>query len=153
MIRRLRLAEARIPQTKADLAATDEAIMLNKHALAALVGQGPDRALTIDRPAPASLQAQGLPAERRRSTSSAAVPTSPPRASRLEAAAERIKEARAAFYPNISISALAGLRRRSASAICSAAAPAFASVDPGDQPADLPRRLAPGPISRSPRRV
>ena len=42
-------AKARIPQTNADLAATDEAIMLDKHALAALVGQGPDRALTIAR--------------------------------------------------------------------------------------------------------
>jgi NodT family efflux transporter outer membrane factor (OMF) lipoprotein len=103
----LRLAQARIPQTKADLAATDEAIMLNKHALAALVGEGPDRALSIDRPAPASLQAQGLPANaaidlvgRRPDIAAARV--------RLEAAAERIKEARASFYPNISISALAG---------------------------------------------
>src|SRR4030095_2903963 len=58
----LRLSEARIPQTKADLAATDEAIMLNKHALAELMGQGPDRALTIERPTPGKLEAQGLPA-------------------------------------------------------------------------------------------
>ena len=103
----LRLAEARIPQTKADLAATDEAIMLNKHAVAALMGQGPDRALTIERPAPGTLVAQGLPANasidligRRPDIAAARM--------RLEAAAERIKEARAAFYPNISISALAG---------------------------------------------
>src|SRR5437868_10007936 len=59
----VRQAEARIPQTRGDLAATDEAIMLDKHALAALVGAGPDRALTIDRPAAGLLQAQGIPAD------------------------------------------------------------------------------------------
>ena len=104
----LRLAEARIPQTKADLAASDEAIMLDKHALAALMGQGPDRALTIDRPAPGALQEKGLPQNasidlvgRRPDIASARV--------RVEAAAERIKEARAGFYPNVSISGLLGL--------------------------------------------
>ena len=103
----LRLAEARIPQTNADLAATDEAIMLDKHALAALVGQGPDRALTINRPSIGTLQAQGLPA----SASIDLIGRRPDIAAartRVEAAADRIKEARAAFYPNISISALAG---------------------------------------------
>ena len=59
----VRQAEARIPQTRSDLAATDEAIMLDKHALAALVGAGPDRALTIERPAVSALQAQGIPAD------------------------------------------------------------------------------------------
>jgi NodT family efflux transporter outer membrane factor (OMF) lipoprotein len=59
----LRQAQARIPQTKADLAATDEAITNEKHALAELVGAGPDRALSIARPAIASLQAQGIPAD------------------------------------------------------------------------------------------
>jgi len=103
----LRLAEARIPQTKADLAATDEAIMLNKHALAALLGQGPDRALTIARPAPGSLQAQGIPAGASTDLIGRRPDIAAARA-RVEAAANRIKEARAAFYPSISISALAG---------------------------------------------
>jgi NodT family efflux transporter outer membrane factor (OMF) lipoprotein len=104
----LRLAEARIPQTNADLAATDEAIMLDKHALAALMGQGPDRALRINRPDPDRLQAQGLPENasinlvgRRPDIAAARV--------RVEAAAERIKVARADFYPNVSISGLIGL--------------------------------------------
>jgi NodT family efflux transporter outer membrane factor (OMF) lipoprotein len=124
----LRLAEARIPQTKADLAATDEAIMLNKHALAALMGQGPDRALTIERPAPGTLVAQGLPAGasidlvgRRPDIAAARM--------RLEAAAERIKEARAAFYPNISISALAGFSSLGLGSLFNAGS-AFASVTP-----------------------
>ena len=103
----LRLAEARLPQTRADLAATDEAIMLDKHALAALIGEGPDRALTIQRPAPGLLKAHGLPAGAsidlvgRRPDIAAA-------RTRVEAAAEQIKVARADFYPNVSISALAG---------------------------------------------
>ena len=124
----LRLAEARIPQTKADLAATDEAIMLNKHALAALMGQGPDRALTIERPKPGTLEAQGLPAGasidlvgRRPDIAAARM--------RLEGAAERIKEARAAFYPNISISALAGFSSLGLSSLFNAGS-AFASVTP-----------------------
>jgi NodT family efflux transporter outer membrane factor (OMF) lipoprotein len=105
----LEQAKARIPQTRADLAATDEAIMLDKHALAALVGAGPDRALTIGRPAAATLQAQGLPADAsinligRRPDIAAA-------RSRVEAAAERIKEARAAFFPDINIAALVGFQ-------------------------------------------
>lgn len=104
----LRLAEARIPQTKADLAATDESIMLTKHALAALLGQGPDRALTIGRPTPQALHAQALPANAsinligRRPDIAAA-------RTRVEAAAERIKVARADFYPSVSISAIAGM--------------------------------------------
>jgi NodT family efflux transporter outer membrane factor (OMF) lipoprotein len=92
----LRLAEARIPQTKADLAASDEAIMLDKHALAALIGQGPDRALTIERPTPGALRSQGLPAN----ASIGLVGRRPDIAAtraRVEAAAERIKEARAGF--------------------------------------------------------
>ena len=124
----LRLAEARIPQTKAELAATDEAIMLNKHALAALLGQGPDRALTIERPAPGTLHAQGLPANasidligRRPDIAAARM--------RLEAAAERIKEARAAFYPNISISALAGFSSLGLGSLFSAGS-VFGSVTP-----------------------
>jgi NodT family efflux transporter outer membrane factor (OMF) lipoprotein len=103
----LRLAEARIPQTKAELAATDEAIMLNKHALAALAGEGPDRALSIGRPAPATLQAQRVPAGASTDLIGRRPDIAAARA-RVEAAANRIKEARAAFYPSVSISALAG---------------------------------------------
>lgn len=83
--------------------------MLDKHALAALVGQGPDRALRIGRPAQASLHAQGIPADAsvdligRRPDIAAA-------RTRVEAAAERIDEARAAFFPDINIGALLGFQ-------------------------------------------
>lgn len=102
----VRQAEARVPQTRGDIAATDEAITNNKHALAALVGAGPDRGLAIDRPKVA-LEAQGIPADAsinligRRADIAAA-------RTRVEAAADRIKEARAAFYPDVNIGALAG---------------------------------------------
>lgn len=124
----VRQAEARIPQTRGDLAATDEAIMLDKHALAALVGQGPDRALTIDRPTPNALHAQGVPANasidligRRPDIAVARM--------RVEAAAERIKEARAAFYPNINIGALVGFQSLGLGSLFSRGSQ-FASVSP-----------------------
>jgi NodT family efflux transporter outer membrane factor (OMF) lipoprotein len=123
----VRLAEARIPQTRGDLAATDEAIMLDKHALAALVGAGPDRALRVERPRIA-LELQGIPQDasidligRRPDIAAARI--------RVEAAAERIKEARAAFYPNINIGALVGLQSLGLGSLFSSGSQ-FASVSP-----------------------
>src|SRR5439155_2666159 len=105
----LRQAEARIPQTRADLAATDEAVALEKHALAELAGAGPDRSLSIDRPAVGALQAQGVPADASIDLIGRRPDVAAARA-RVEAAAERIKEARAAFYPDINIGALVGFQ-------------------------------------------
>jgi NodT family efflux transporter outer membrane factor (OMF) lipoprotein len=124
----VRQAEARIPQTRSDIAATDEAITLDKHALAALVGQGPDRALAIGRPAPNTLRAQGIPADAsinligRRPDIAAA-------RTRVEAAGERIEEARAAFYPDINIGALVGLQSLGLGSLLSGGS-GFASVSP-----------------------
>jgi NodT family efflux transporter outer membrane factor (OMF) lipoprotein len=124
----LEQAKARIPQTRADLAATDEAIMLDKHALAALVGAGPDRALTINRPITAALKAQGVPADAsinligRRPDIVAA-------RTRVEAAAERIKEARAAFFPDINIGALIGFQSLGLGSLFDSGSK-FASVSP-----------------------
>jgi NodT family efflux transporter outer membrane factor (OMF) lipoprotein len=124
----LEQAKARIPQTKADLAATDEAVMLDKHALAALVGAGPDRALTIERPAAGALQTQALPADAsinligRRPDIAAA-------RTRVEASAQRIKEARAAFYPNINIGALIGFQSLGLGSLFNSGSQ-FASVSP-----------------------
>lgn len=104
----LKQSEARIPQAQADLEATDEAIALTKNTLAALVGAGPDHALTIERPMIEALQAQGVPSDAsieliaRRPDIAAA-------RSRVEGAGDRIKEAKAAFYPNVNLSALIGL--------------------------------------------
>src|SRR4249919_102310 len=104
----LKQATARVSQARADLEATDESIALTNNALAALVGAGPDRGFDIARPAIGSLQAQGIPA-------SAAIdlvgrrPDIAAYRARVEAAADRIKEAKAAFYPNINLSGLIGL--------------------------------------------
>ena len=124
----VRQAEARIPQTRGDLAATDEAILLDKHALAALVGKGPDRALTINRPAAGTFNTQGIPTDasinligRRPDIAAARM--------RVEAAGERVKEAKAAFFPDINIGALVGLQSLGLSSLLQSGSE-FASVSP-----------------------
>ena len=105
----LKQADAGIPVARADLAAVDETIALSRNQLAALIGAGPDRGLTIARPTLGQLQARGLPAQLttdligRRPDIAAA-------RTRAEAAASRIKVARADFYPAISLSALVGVQ-------------------------------------------
>jgi NodT family efflux transporter outer membrane factor (OMF) lipoprotein len=91
----------------ADLLATDEAIGLTRHRLAALLGKGPDRGLTIARPTAKALRVPGLPAAigvdlagRRPDVAAARW--------RVEAAAQRIRKARADFYPDVNISAFIG---------------------------------------------
>jgi NodT family efflux transporter outer membrane factor (OMF) lipoprotein len=101
-------AEARVSQARADLAATDEAIGLTRNALAALVGKGPDRGLAIGRPAVGTFALQQLPANATIDLIGRRPDVAAARA-RVEANASRIKEARAAFYPSLNITALLGL--------------------------------------------
>lgn len=103
-----RAASARAA-AEAELAAVEEALALNRHRIAALLGAGPDRGLTIERPAPVFRAAAGLPANlpaeligRRPEVVAARL--------RSEATAKRIKVARAAFYPNINLAAFIGLQ-------------------------------------------
>ena len=101
-------ADAGVPLAEADLAATDEAIGLTRNRLAALVGKGPDRGLTIALPeqVPAIAVLPGTVTTdligRRPDIASAR--------SRVEAAASRIKVARADFYPAVNLSALIGFQ-------------------------------------------
>jgi NodT family efflux transporter outer membrane factor (OMF) lipoprotein len=105
----LRQAQGRVPAARAELAATDEAIALTRNAIAALLGDGPDRALTITPPTLVVEQVRGVPAD----ASIALIGRRPDIAAAragVEAAASRIKVARAAFMPNISLSGLIGLQ-------------------------------------------
>jgi NodT family efflux transporter outer membrane factor (OMF) lipoprotein len=104
----LKQAQGRVSEARADLAATDEAIALTRNALAALIGKGPDRGLTIQRPSVAAFAAQQIPADASIDLVGRRPDIAAARAS-VEANGSRIKEARAAFYPNINISALIGL--------------------------------------------
>lgn len=103
------LAQSRAAGARADLAASEEAIGLTRNRIAALVGRGPDRGLDIEPPQIADLRPRGVPERlaldligRRPDIVSARL--------RAEAATSRIRGARAAFYPNISITALFGVQ-------------------------------------------
>ena len=94
---------------EAELAALDEALGLTRNRLAALMGQGPDRGLAIARPAPGATRAFGLP----RNLQAELIGRRPDIvAARLtaEAAAKRIKAAKADFYPNVNLTAFIGVQ-------------------------------------------
>ena len=104
----VRQAEARIPAAQQQLQAAQQQIDAARTALAALLGQGPDRGLAIARPQAldvAALQLPGvLPSEllgRRPDIVAARW--------RVEAAGKQIKVAKARFYPSFNLTALAGV--------------------------------------------
>ena len=105
----VRQVEARQAAAQGDLLAIDERIGLQRNAIAALLGAGPDRGLAITRPTAQFPGSQGLPQNLalellgRRPDIIAA-------RSRTEAAARRIDQAKAGFYPSVN---LIGVRRPS----------------------------------------
>jgi NodT family efflux transporter outer membrane factor (OMF) lipoprotein len=105
----LRRADAEVAAAEQDLAAADENIGIRRNQLAALVGSGPDRGQSITRPALAPSTPGGVPAGvttdllGRRPDIVAA-------RERVEAAASRIKVARASFFPSVNVRALVGLQ-------------------------------------------
>lgn len=101
-------ADSRVPQAEADLSRVDEAIALTRDRIAALVGAGPDRGLRIAAPR-LSAPPTGVPTSagidlvgRRPDLVAARL--------RAEAAGDRIKVARADFYPNIGLGLVVGLQ-------------------------------------------
>lgn len=104
----LREAEAGPPAAREQIAALDEAIAQTRNRLAALVGAGPDRGLTITPPAAQTPTGFGLPAN----LSADLIGRRPDLVAarwRAEAAASRVNQAHAAFYPNINLIANLGL--------------------------------------------
>lgn len=96
-----------LAMAEGELAAADGAIALTRNRIAALVGAGPDRGLDLARPALPALGKTALPAEipatllgRRPDVIAARL--------RTEAAASRIRMARASFYPNINLMGVVG---------------------------------------------
>jgi NodT family efflux transporter outer membrane factor (OMF) lipoprotein len=104
----LKQVETSIPAARARIAQTEEEIALARNQLAALLGRGPDRGLTIERP--------------ELHVASVALPSRVPAdllgrrpdivASRLraEAASRSIDSAKADFYPDINLTALVGVQ-------------------------------------------
>ena len=105
----LKQADAAVPQASADLAATDESITMARNQLAALIGAGPDRGRGIIRPSLTSLHPAGLPAQVTTDLVGRRPDIAAARA-RVEAAASRVRVARADFYPAISLQALVGVQ-------------------------------------------
>ena len=100
-------AEAGPPAARAELAQADEAIALARNRLASLLGKGPDRGLRIERPKAPFLRAFGLP----NNLSANLLGRRPDVVAarwRAEAAAKRIKVARAQFYPNVNLLSFIG---------------------------------------------
>jgi NodT family efflux transporter outer membrane factor (OMF) lipoprotein len=105
----VRQVEARQAAAKGDLLAIDERIGLQRNAIAALLGAGPDRGLEITRPKVAWAGSQGLPSNlsldllgRRPDIVAARL--------RTEAAAHRIEQRKAGFYPSVNLLAFAGFQ-------------------------------------------
>jgi NodT family efflux transporter outer membrane factor (OMF) lipoprotein len=101
-------AEGTLETARADLAAIDESIDLTRHALAALLGAGPDRGLELAAPSLRNRRPADLPAN----VPIELVGRKPDVVSarwRVESAAARIGVARAGFYPNVNLSGLIGL--------------------------------------------
>jgi len=102
-------ARAGEDQADAELAAIDEQIAIARNQIAALMGAGPDRGLSIKRPALPLNKAFGLPPSlpaeflgRRPDVVAARF--------RVEAASQHIDQAKAGFYPNVDLRALIGFQ-------------------------------------------
>ncbi len=104
----LKQAESQLPALRGDMAQLDEAIAANRNALAALLGAGPDRGLTIARPQlTATAVALQLPANLPMELLGRRPDIAVARAL-VQASEHDIDVGKAEFYPNINLSAFAG---------------------------------------------
>lgn len=105
----LRQAQAEVATARASLTAAEQAIALRRNQIAALLGAGPDRGLAIDRPALTETDPAALPDDVTTDLVGRRPDIAAARA-RAEAAASRIRVARADFFPAIRLGALIGLQ-------------------------------------------
>lgn len=105
----LRQVEAKQAAAQGEFLAVEERIALQRNALAALVGAGPDRGLAIQRPTARISVSDGLPTNlalellgRRPDIVAARL--------RTESAAKRIDQQKAGFYPSINLLAFVGVQ-------------------------------------------
>lgn len=103
----LRQGEGALPETRQQLEALDEQITLVRHALSALTAQPPEALATLDAPL-RDVTLQALPAVLPADLLAQRADISAARW-RVEAAGADVRAARAAFYPNINLTAFAGL--------------------------------------------
>ncbi|MGH8326788.1 MAG: efflux transporter outer membrane subunit [Steroidobacteraceae bacterium] len=100
-------AQSALPDARERITQLDEAIGLSRDALAALIGQGPDRGLAIERPRLAALPAPALPTR----LPAALLGRRPDILAlrwRIESAEHGIAAAKAQFYPDVNLAAFAG---------------------------------------------
>jgi NodT family efflux transporter outer membrane factor (OMF) lipoprotein len=107
----VRQVEARRSSAEADLLAVEERLALQRNSIAALVGAGPDRGLAITRPMVDVARSFALP-ERLEAELLGRRPDVVAARMRAEAAARRIDQARAEFYPNVNLTSVIGLQSK-----------------------------------------
>ena len=105
----LKQAESALPDARERITQLDERIELSRNALAALVGQGPDRGRAIARPQLTSLPDVRLPS-RLPAELIGRRPDILALRWRIESAEHGIANAKADFYPNVNLTALVGLQ-------------------------------------------
>jgi NodT family efflux transporter outer membrane factor (OMF) lipoprotein len=116
----LKQAEAALPAAREQIARLDETIALTRNALAALMGQGPDRGLAISRPAAVALPELVLPTN----VPAELVGRRPDLVAqrwRVESTRKDIANAKAEFYPNVNLVAFIGLQSLGSAGFLSAA--------------------------------
>lgn len=105
----LRRAEALQASAQGDVLAIDEQIELQRHAIAALLGAGPDRAASLQRPVMSLAGDTAVPSDlplsllgRRPDIVAARL--------QAESRMDKIDASKAAFYPDVNLSAMVGLQ-------------------------------------------
>ncbi|MCB2075288.1 MAG: efflux transporter outer membrane subunit [Novosphingobium sp.] len=105
----LRQAQAEVATARSSLVAAQQAVALRRNQIAAMLGAGPDRGLSIERPALRDDPPRGLPGDVTTELVGRRPDIAAARA-RAQAAASRIKVAHADFFPAIRLGALIGVQ-------------------------------------------